>query len=300
MRRILVTGKNGQVGWELQRTLMTLGEVIAVDRTQMDLADADSIRNCIREVKPNLIVNAAAYTAVDKAESEVDLAMAINGLAPGIMAEEAKRLGAAIVHYSTDYVFDGTKTGPYTEDDTPRPLSIYGKSKLAGEEAIGAVGCPHLILRTSWVYGARGKNFLLTILKLAKARPELRVVNNQVGAPTWSRHIAEATAYILARLYSAAIYDVARISDASGIYHLTAGGETTWFAFADAIVNYRSPINSGSSPRLVPVPSEQYPTAARRPKNSVLSNDKIVNLLALVQPDWITCLKTCLADLPNE
>ena len=300
MRRILVTGKNGQVGWELQRTLMTLGEVIAVDRTQMDLADADSIRNCIREVKPNLIVNAAAYTAVDKVESEVDLAMAINGLAPGIMAEEAKRLGAAIVHYSTDYVFDGTKTGPYTEDDTPRPLSIYGKSKLAGEEAIKAVGCPHLTLRTSWVYGARGKNFLRTILKLSKERPELRVVNDQVGAPTWCRHIAEATAHVLARLYSVAIYDVVRIADASGIYHLTASGETTWFAFADVILRCGSSINSESLPKLVPVPSEQYPTAARRPKNSVLSNDKIVNLLALVQPDWITCLKTCLADLPNE
>lgn len=299
MRRILVTGKNGQVGWELQRTLMTLGEVIAVDRTQMNLADPDSIRNCIREVKPSLIVNAAAYTAVDKAESEVDLAMAVNGLAPGIMAEEAKRLGAAIVHYSTDYVFDGMKTEPYTEEDVPRPLSVYGKSKLAGEEAIKAVACPHLILRTSWVYGARGKNFLRTILKLAKERPELRIVNDQVGAPTWNRHIAEATAQIFARLYSAAINDIARISDASGIYHLTAGGETTWFAFANAIVDYESLINSGSSPRLVPIPSEQYPTAARRPKNSVLSNDKIRNLFALVQPDWMTCLKTCLAGSPT-
>lgn len=297
MRRILVTGKNGQVGWELQRTLMTLGEVIAVDRTQMDLADADSIRNCIREVKPNLIVNAAAYTAVDKAESEVDLAMAINGLAPGIMAEEAKRLGAAIVHYSTDYVFDGTKTGPYTEDDTPRPLSIYGKSKLAGEEAIKAVGCPHLTLRTSWVYGARGKNFLRTILKLAKERPELRVVNDQVGAPTWCRHLAEATVHILAQLYSPAVYDPARVSDVSGTYHLTTGGRTTWFGFAEAITNGASAAVNGSSPRLVPITTDQYPTAAARPKNSELSNDKIGKQFGLSQPDWANCFGMCFAEL---
>lgn len=296
MRRILVTGKNGQVGWELQRTLMTLGEVIAVDRTQMDLADADSIRNCIREVKPNLIVNAAAYTAVDKAESEVDLAMAINGLAPGIMAEEAKRLGAAIVHYSTDYVFDGTKTGPYTEDDTPRPLSIYGKSKLAGEEAIKAVGCPHLTLRTSWVYGARGKNFLRTILKLAKERPELRVVNDQVGAPTWCRHLAEATVHILAQLYSPAVYDPARVSDVSGTYHLTTGGRTTWFGFATEIMNYASLANE-PMPELLPIPSEHYLTAAKRPKNSLLSNGKLVQRFGLTQPDWAFCLRICLAEL---
>jgi dTDP-4-dehydrorhamnose reductase len=191
MTRILLTGKNGQVGWELQRTLATLGEVVTLDRQDLDLADPDSIRRVVREHKPNLIVNAAAYTAVDKAEEESDLAMVINGTAPGILAEEAKRLSAAIIHYSTDYVFDGSKNTPYTEEDAPNPLNVYGRTKLAGERAIQAVGAPYLILRTSWVYGMRGKNFLLTILRLARERNEIKVVNDQIGAPTWSRIIAQ-------------------------------------------------------------------------------------------------------------
>ena len=190
MTKILVTGKTGQVGWELQRTLATLGQVIAPDRRGMDLGDPDSIRAAIRACSPQIIVNAAAYTAVDQAESEPDLALAINGAAPGIMAEEAKRLGALLVHYSTDYVFDGAKSGPYTEDDQPNPLSAYGSSKLAGERAIAASGARYLIFRTSWVYGARGKNFLRTILRLAQERDELRIVDDQVGAPTWCRAIA--------------------------------------------------------------------------------------------------------------
>ena len=185
--KILLTGKNGQVGWELQRTLAPLGEVVAVDRQALDLANPDAIRALIREVKPALIVNPAAYTAVDKAESEPELAMAVNGIAPGIMAEEAKRLGAAMIHYSTDYVFDGTQTSPYTEKDRPNPGNVYGKTKLAGEQAIQAVGVPHLILRTSWVYGSRGRNFLLTILRLAQERDELKIVDDQIGAPTSSR-----------------------------------------------------------------------------------------------------------------
>ena len=197
--KILLTGKNGQVGWELQRTLTTLGDVVAIDRKGMDLANPDSIRNTIRAVRPDLIVNAAAYTAVDKAESEPELAMAINGIAPGIMAEEAGRLGAAMVHYSTDYVFDGTKTTPYTEGDILNPINVYGKTKLAGEQAVQAAGIPHLIFRTSWVYGLRGRNFLLTILRLAKEWDELKIVDDQIGAPTWSRMVAEATATILAQ-----------------------------------------------------------------------------------------------------
>src|SRR5512146_587709 len=191
LSRILVTGRNGQVGFELLRSLAGLGEVVAVGRERMDLADPDAIRRTVRETKPDLIVNAAAYTAVDQAESEPELALAINGVAPGILAEESKRLGAVLIHYSTDYVFDGSKGAPYTEDDEPRPLSVYGRTKLAGERAIQAVDVPHLILRTSWVYGARGKNFLLTILRLARERNELSIVDDQIGAPTWCRSLAE-------------------------------------------------------------------------------------------------------------
>ena len=200
MSRILVTGRNGQVGFELQRNLAGRGQVVAVGRDEMDLSDPDAIRRVVREAKPDLIVNAAAYTAVDQAESEPELALAINGVAPGILAEEAKRLGVALIHYSTDYVFDGSKAAPYTEEDEPRPINVYGRTKLAGERAIQAVDVPHLILRTSWVYSARGKNFLLTILRLAREREELSIVDDQIGAPTWSRAIAMATGGILAHL----------------------------------------------------------------------------------------------------
>lgn len=297
MRRILITGKNGQVGWELQRTLMTLGEVVAVDRMTMNLADPDSVRRCLREIRPEIIVNAAAYTAVDMAESEPDLAMAVNGVAPGVMAEEAKRTGAALVHFSTDYVFDGSSKDAYTEEDTPNPVNAYGRSKLAGERAIREVGCAHIILRTSWVYGARGKNFLLTILRLSKERPELRIVHDQIGAPTWSRHIAQATAHILGRLYARSNTGPSFVSDVSGIYNLTAGGQTTWFGFARAIMNHLLPILPRPLPELVPIPTEQYPTAAKRPKNSRLSNAKIGKFFALTQPDWAACLAMCLAEL---
>lgn len=293
MRRILVTGKNGQVGSELQQTLITLGEVVAPDRATMNLADADSIRGFIRELKPDIVVNAAAYTAVDKAESEPELALAVNGVAPGIMAEEVKRLGAVLVHYSTDYVFDGTKEGAYTEEDTPNPLSVYGDTKLAGERAIREIDCPHLILRTSWVYGARGKNFLLTVLRLAKERPELRVVYDQIGAPTWSRHIAEATALILAQCHGSVV--PCRRSDLRGIYHLTAGGHASWFDFAKAIVDiyfaHKTPVTVSR------ITSEEYRAEARRPKNSVLSNQKLTEHFRLAQPDWNTCLETCLAKI---
>ena len=198
-RTILVTGVNGQVGFELCRTLQGLGRVVAVDRTRFDLSDFDQMRAVIREVRPTLIVNPAAYTAVDKAESEPDQAMRINGDAPGVIAEEAKRLGAALIHYSTDYVFNGEKDGVYREDDAVDPQNVYGRSKLAGEQAIGAVGVAHLIFRTSWVYGARGKNFLLTMLRLGAERPELKVVADQFGAPTWSNTIAALTAHVIAQ-----------------------------------------------------------------------------------------------------
>lgn len=295
MSRILLAGKNGQVGWELQRTLATLGNVIALDRHDMDLANPDSIRRAVRDHKPNLIVNAAAYTAVDKAEEEPDLAMANNGTAPGILAEEAKRLGAALIHYSTDYVFDGNKNVPYSEDDAPNPLNVYGKTKLAGELAIQAVGAPHLIFRTSWVYGVRGKNFFMTILRLAKERNELRVVNDQIGAPTWSCMIAEATAQILAQIHSRPASFPQLFKDISGIYHLTAGGQTSWFGFAKAILTHCYS-SAASVPRLTPIGTEEYPTPAKRPKNSVLSNAKLNHKFGLIMPDWEISLRLCSED----
>lgn len=285
-RKILVTGKNGQVGWELQRALASLGEVIAVDRAALDLSNPDSIRNVIREVKPHLIVNPAAYTAVDKAESEPDVAQAVNGVAPGIMAEEAKRLGAALIHYSTDYVFDGSKDGAYVEEDATCPLNVYGKTKLAGEDAIRAVGVPHLILRTSWVYGVRGKNFLLTILRLAKEREELKIVADQVGAPTWSRLIAETTGQIVAQR-------IRNLEELSGIYNFTAAGSASWHGFASAIVEG----SQVRTPRLIPIPTSEYPLPAPRPKNSILSNDKLRSEFGLAMPDWKVCLELAMQEM---
>lgn len=228
--RILLTGNTGQVGWELERTLMPLGEVVAVGRkaspTQLDLANLASIRPVIQTVQPDLIVNAAAYTAVDQAETEPDLALRVNGTAPGVIAEEAKRLGIPLIHYSTDYVFDGQKQSPYIETDTPDPVNIYGHTKLAGEVAIQQVGGGFLIFRTSWVYGLRGKNFLMTMLKLAREREELRIVDDQIGAPTWSRAIAETTAQIVAQ----GVQDIREFCDQyRGLYHLSAGGQTSWY-----------------------------------------------------------------------
>ncbi|KAB8330887.1 dTDP-4-dehydrorhamnose reductase [Scytonema tolypothrichoides VB-61278] len=287
--RILLTGSTGQVGWELQRTLMTLGEVIPVGREvsssglSIDLSQPDSIRHVIREVQPDLIVNPAAYTAVDKAESEPELAMAVNGTAPGVIAEEAKLLGAGVIHYSTDYVFNGNQTTPYTEQDQPDPQSIYGKTKLAGENAIQAVGVPHLILRTSWVYGLRGKNFMLTMLKLAREREELRVVDDQVGAPTWSRMIAESTAQILSQSTKDLI---GFLSSNSGIYNLTASGQTSWYGFAEAIFEHDPNSNQHQLKNLIAIPSEQYPTPAKRPAYSSLDTQKISNTFGLVLPNW--------------
>jgi dTDP-4-dehydrorhamnose reductase len=234
LNRILITGKDGQVGFELLRSLAAQGQVMAVGRDKMDLSDPDSIRRTVRAIGPDLIVNAAAYTAVDQAESEPELALAVNGIAPGILAEEAKRLGAALIHYSTDYVFDGTKAAPYIEDDEPRPINVYGSTKLAGEMAIRAVDAPHLILRTSWVYGMRGRNFLLTMLRLARERDELSIVDDQVSAPTWGRELAAGTGDVLKRLG----YGQPGFCDACaaqrGIYNLSAAGQTSWYGFAAA------------------------------------------------------------------
>lgn len=289
--KILITGANGQVGWELQRTLAPLGEVIALGRDALDLANADAIRKALRQAAPDVIVNAAAYTAVDKAEEERELAHAVNGIAPGVLAEEAKLLNAALVHYSTDYVFDGLKGAPYEEIDVAHPASVYGKTKLAGEKAIAAVNAPHLILRTSWVYGARGKNFLRTILRLADEREELRVVDDQFGAPTWSRMIAEATSAILAQcLHKGAVAGV--LAEKGGLYHLTAAGQTSWFGFASEIVKYTE-----KYPRMTPIATAEYPLPAPRPAYSVMSNARLTQAFGICLPAWQASLGLCSAEL---
>lgn len=288
--KILVTGRNGQVGWELQRALAPLGEVVAADRAQLDLADADSIRQAVRHIGPDLIVNAGAYTAVDKAEEDQVAAMAVNGTAPGVLAEEAKRLGAAIIHYSTDYVFDGEKGSPYEEIDATKPQGVYGATKLAGERAVAAAGVPYLTLRTSWVYGLRGKNFLLTMLRLAREREELRVVADQIGAPTWSRMIADATAAIVAQGHTHG--GVARLlADRGGLYHLTAGGQTSWFGFASAIIAH-----APNQPRMTPITTAEYPLPARRPAYSVMSSARLARTFGIALPDWRESLALCMAD----
>lgn len=297
MRKILLTGKYGQVGWELQRTLAPLGDIIAVSHREMDLSDPDSIIKVIREVRPSLIVNAAAYTAVDKAESESDLALAVNGVAPGIMAEEAKRLNAAIIHYSTDYVFDGTGKQPYAEDDAPNPLNVYGRTKLAGEQAIQAAGIPHLILRTSWVYGTRGKNFLLTVLRLSQERDELKIVIDQYGAPTWSRMLAEVTSQIVAQSFSPLCRQTVPFQDVSGIYHAVSTGSTSWHGFAAKILECAAGHALPAPPKLVPIPSSGYPLPATRPRNSCLSNEKLMRTYGLTIPSWEASLALCLRDI---
>ncbi len=286
MKKILVTGKNGQVGWELQRALASLGQIIALDSQGMDLSDVDAIRRKVREVAPDIIVNPAAHTAVDKAESEPDLSMAINGTAAGVLAEEAKKLDALLIHYSTDYVFNGSKTSPYVETDTPDPQSVYGKTKLAGEQAIQAVGGKHLILRTSWVYGVHGGNFVKTILRLAKERSELRIVADQYGAPTWARLLAESTAQIIGK-YS---------EEKSGVYHLTPGGRTNWHQFAEEIVRLARQYDDALKDKpltIHPIATHEYPLPAKRPANSSLSTEKIRKTFGLELPQWDADLAKC-------
>ena len=284
--KILLTGTSGQVGFELQRSLQGLGEVVAVDRAQMDLSNLQQVREVIRAVRPNLIVNPAAYTAVDQAESERELAMRINGEAPAAMAEEAKRLGAAIVHFSTDYVFDGRKNGPWLETDATAPINVYGASKLAGEQAIIAAGVPHLILRTSWVYGMRGKNFLRTVLRLAGERDSLRIVGDQFGAPTWSRTIADTTAQLLARLDASGGF----AGEHGGIYHLSAAGSTSWHGFTEAILQQSQ---LPKRPLVTAIRTEEYPLPAPRPRNSVMDHARLA-ALGIHLPDWQTALQLCL------
>lgn len=289
-RKILVTGVDGQVGFELLCSLQGLGEVVAVDRKAMDLSDASSVSRVIRDIAPDIIVNPAAYTAVDRAEEEQDLAERINIAAPRVMAEEVARSGALLIHYSTDYVFDGEKPAPYDEDDVSNPQSVYGRTKRDGELAIAETGCNHLILRTSWVYGMRGRNFLLTMLKLARERDELRVVANQVGAPTWSKTIAALTAGTVAHAPTGD--SAAWWRERSGIYNLTSAGSTSWAGFAEAIFEYAQ---LKARPVVVPIDAAEYPTPAKRPANSRLSHDKLTRVFGLVPPSWQHALRLCLA-----
>jgi dTDP-4-dehydrorhamnose reductase len=284
--KVLITGARGQLGWELQRTFAPTGEVLALDRRDLDLADGARLRRAVREASPDLILNAAAYTGVDAAEAAPAVAMAVNGVAPGILAEEARGLGAALVHFSTDYVFDGERDGPYAEADAPNPRSVYGRTKLAGERAVQDAGGAYLILRTSWVYAARGRNFPLTILRLAGERDELRVVDDQTGAPTWSRLIAEATAQIVAFCRGRRRDASDLFGDARGVYHLTAEGATTWCGFAEEILRHGPSLGLARVPRLVPIRTDEYPTAARRPANSVLSNDRVRGAFGIRMLDW--------------
>lgn len=288
--RVMVTGANGQVGEAVARLARPHAEVAAHDRASLDLEKPDDIRWCVRDARPDVIVNAAAYTAVDRAEAEEERARAVNAVAPGILAEEAKRAGALLIHYSTDYVFDGGLDRPYLETDATRPLSAYGRTKLEGERAVAAAGGRHLILRTSWVYAPRGRNFMLTMLRFASERDELRVVDDQRGAPTSAEQLARATVELL---------DAGR--ETSGVYHATASGATTWFGFAGAIFEARRrQVGEGFRiPALAPIATADYPTPAKRPRNSMLSNAKLENVFGVRLGDWREGLEEALSALPG-
>ena len=294
---ILLIGVTGQLGWELKRSLSPLGKLIALDRKCMNLCQPDQIREVIRQIQPHLIVNAAAYTAVDKAEEEIELAKAINSIAPGVIAEEAERLKAPIMHFSTDYVFSGNNGGtPYTEEDEPDPKNIYGQTKLAGEQAIQKVGTPYLIFRTSWVYGARGKNFLLTIQRLAMERDTLKIINDQTGAPTWCGSLADASAAIIKNTQVETKSNLSYLEEITGVYHMTCAGGTTWFDFARAILK-KTPDHR--QPKINPIPTSEYPTSALRPQNSLLSNLKLRKTFGIELPDWEEALDQCLSKTNN-
>jgi dTDP-4-dehydrorhamnose reductase len=278
--RILVIGRRGQVGWELRRTLAPLGELVAFDHPDIDLTKPETLRPIVRQVKPTIIVNAAAYTAVDKAEDEVEICRLINAQAPKVLAEEAAAIGARIVHYSTDYVYNGGKDGRWVETDAPDPLSVYGRTKLEGDLAIAATGVQHLIFRLQWVWGTRGANFVKTMLKLSREREELKIIDDQVGAPTFSRHIAEATAAAIARW-----------DGQSGIYHLANGGETSWHGFAQAIFEDEPKKSEQILKSCLPIPTSAYPTKAARPLNSRMDQTKLLTDFGIKLPDWRDALK---------
>lgn len=282
---ILLTGASGQVGYELQRSLQGLGKVVAPGRTELDLADPDQVRCAVRRINPGLIINAAAYTAVERAESDPALAFRVNAEAPGLLAAQAQALGAPIVHYSTDYVFDGSKGAPWREDDVPAPLNAYGRSKLAGERAVAESGAQHLVLRTSWVYGLRGHNFLRTMLERGRQDRRLRVVDDQFSAPTWSRTIAELTSLLLVRAQAPGWWQAH-----SGIYHLSCEGQTSWHGFAQAIM-----AEAAIDCEVEPIGSAEYPSAVRRPSHSALCCDKLKSMSISI-PTWQDALRLCMQD----
>ncbi|MDH0745802.1 dTDP-4-dehydrorhamnose reductase [Pseudomonas sp. GD03842] len=285
--RILISGQHGQVSQALQPSLNGLGELIVLGRERLDLSQPETIRAVVRDIRPDLIINAAAHTAVDQAESEPALAQAINATAPGVFAEEAKALGVPFIHYSTDYVFDGSKEGAWTESDTPHPLGVYGSSKLAGEQAVAQVGGQYLILRTSWVYSLTGRNFLLTMQRLLQEREKLTVVADQIGAPTWAGTIAQSTRQLIERWREGN-------PGAWGVYHLTASGETSWFGFAQAI-GQQLIASRKRCAELAPIPSSAYPTPAKRPLNSRLDCSRLQREWGVSQPNWHDALLACLA-----
>ena len=288
--KILLTGKTGQIGKELNNIVGDLGNLITVDREQLDLSKPNSIEPVILDIKPDIIINPAAYTAVDKAEEEPDLAMTVNAIAPGLLAKAAKKVGAGLVHYSTDYVFDGCSGIPYKEEDPPNPLNVYGQSKLAGEKAVAKVGIPFLIIRTGWVYSIHGKNFFRTIKKLAKEKDILEVIDDQIGAPTWARSVALKTHQTLKQCLNKKWLEN-KDPSLSGIFHLTCQGKTSWHGFAREILNMS---DASQNIKLIAIPTSDYPTPATRPSNSLLNNEKIQKVFGLDMPNWEDALKDCM------
>lgn len=295
---IVVLGDAGQIGWELQRTLSSVGTVHSFDLPTLDLLDAQAVRQTLKALRPVVIVNAAAYTAVDRAEVEQEMSMRLNAEVPGLLGSIAADLGSLLIHYSTDYVFDGTATTPYREAFPTSPLNAYGATKLAGEKAVRMSDAPHIILRTSWIYAARGKNFLLTMLDLANRRQQLSIVDDQVGAPTWARLVAQATAHVVHSYMKAP-----NPEGLLGTYHLTCRGQTSWYHFAEAIFRHRDTIAAKyglelpPAPTLTPISTSQYPTPAARPAYSMLDNTKFNTTFGICMPDWETALKLCLHEL---
>ena len=292
--RVLIVGASGQLGTELQRCFAGTNPLVAVDREALDLGVPEQIRTVVQRVQPDVILNAAAYTAVDRAETDRELAFAINARAPRLLAEEALRANALLVHYSTDYVFNGRKAEPWTEDDAAAPLNVYGASKLAGEEAIRQVGGRYLIFRTSWVYGPHGKNFLFTMLRLGRERHQLTVVNDQVGAPTSSVELARATKTIVDGVLCGRYGEP---NEWAGLYHMTCGGATTWCGFTQAIFQRAGTLLDGRKPQVVPIPTRDYPTPARRPENSVLSNARLHERFGVQLAPWESALEEVMAVL---
>jgi len=298
--KILITGADGQVGWELQRSLLGLGDIVALNRRQLDLSNVSALQNQIRQLKPQFIINAAAYTAVDRAEQEKDLALRINAHAPAIINEEAQRLDSFLIHYSTDYVFDGRKDSPYQESDDTCPINVYGESKQQGEKAILQSDSKHIVLRTSWVYAARGNNFLRTVVRLLGQQRDIGMINDQIGAPTWARYIAEVSAHIVRQWQS---QQLTQTKSQRGLFHLCNSGQASWHEFAELIRGYLldaqiyPELQDYLSRPIRAISSDQYPSVAARPRNSRLALTKLENVFSLYSPSWQSAAKLCLDDL---